>query len=158
MTLDDRGQIGFPSEGPVGQATPLEARSEEGVGNGSRCVADEERGLEGKGEALDDRARLALLDGRKRLLCERRDGRLAREADLREQRLRRFGLAAKRPERVEANDVARSLPDREQRLLAIEPRHARLLDEPVPAETLERLGRVPRPALADPVLRDGGRE
>ena len=66
--------------------------------------------------------------------------------------------AAQRAQHVERHDVARALPDRRQRHLAIQARHAGLLDVAVAAEALERLERVARPALADPVLADRGRE
>ena len=75
-----------------------------------------------------------------------------------EEHLRRLGLPAQRPQGVEADDVARSLPDREERLLPVETRQARLLDVAVPTEALERLGRMSGASLADPVLRDRGRE
>ena len=53
------------------------------------------------------------------------------------QRVRR---AAHRPQHVERDDVARALPDRVQRRLAVEPGQPRLLDVAVAAEHLHRLG------------------
>ena len=61
--------------------------------------------------------------------------------------------ARRTTEDVEADDVARPLPDREQRRLPVDARQHRLLDVAVAADALERLGRVRRAALADPVLR-----
>ena len=62
------------------------------------------------------------------------------------------GSLCHRAQHVEADDVARAFPDAVERRLAIEPRHHRLLDVAVAAEALERLGRVHRRALAQPVL------
>src|SRR5881227_877489 len=76
----------------------------------------------------------------------------ARLPDLAEQRLHRLRLARHGAQDVEADDVARPLPDRVERRLAVEARHHGLLDVAVPAEALERLGDVHRRPLADPVL------
>jgi hypothetical protein len=43
-------------------------------------------------------------------------------------------LTHDRPQDVERRDVARSLPDRVQRRIAVEQRHPRVLDEPVASE------------------------
>ena len=63
------------------------------------------------------------------------------------ERVDRLGIAAQRAQDVEADHVARSFPDRLQRLLAVDARQHRLLDVAVPAEALERLGRVAGPRL-----------
>ena len=63
-----------------------------------------------------------------------------------------------RPQHVEALDVARALPDRGQRRLAVEARHARLLDVAVAAEALEASTACAGRPLADPVLEHGGGE
>ena len=71
------------------------------------------------------------------------------------------GSRAMRAQHVQADDVARTLPDRVDRRLAVEPRQDRFLDVAVAAEAFERLGDDRRRALADPVLGDrasrGGR-
>ena len=74
------------------------------------------------------------------------------QADLGEPGLEHLGLAAQGTQHVERVDVARALPDRVQRRLAEEQRHAGLLDVAVAAEALQRLGHHHRGALADPEL------
>ena len=64
------------------------------------------------------------------------------------------GDCDQRAQDVERVDVARALPDRVQRRLAVEARHAGLLDVAVAAEALQRLARRGSGALADPVLAD----
>ena len=78
--------------------------------------------------------------------------------DLVEEHLERARRARQRAQHVEAHDVARSLPDRRQRRLAVQARHARLLDIAGAAEALERLERVVGGALAAPELADRGRQ
>ena len=56
------------------------------------------------------------------------------------------------PQHVEADDVARPLPDAVERALAEQPGHHRLLDVAVAAQALERLAHHGRLALAHPVL------
>ncbi len=68
------------------------------------------------------------------------------------------GSRAQRPQDVERVDVARALPDRVQRRLAVEPRQPALLDVPVAAEALQRLADDGRRPLADPVLADRHRQ
>ena len=75
-----------------------------------------------------------------------------------EEDLERARRARQRAQHVEADDVARALPDRRERRLAVQARHARLLDVAGAAEALERLERVVRGALAGPVLADRGRQ
>ena len=75
-------------------------------------------------------------------------------ADLGPERLHRGRLAGQRAQHVECVDVARALPDRVQRRLAVEPRQPALLDVAVAAEALQRLADHRRGALADPVLAD----
>ena len=52
----------------------------------------------------------------------------------------RLGLAGQRAQHVEGVDVARALPDRVERRLAVEQRQPGLLDVAVAAEALQRLG------------------
>ena len=80
------------------------------------------------------------------------------EPHLGQERLGRLGLARERTEDVERVDVSRALPDRVERALAEEPRQLRLLDVAVAAEALERLRDERRRPLADPELRDRGRQ
>ena len=84
--------------------------------------------------------------------------RAAGQLALLEERGQPVRLLHHRAQHVERGDVARALPDRVERGVAVEPRHARLLDVAVAAQALERLDRVLRRALADPVLLDRGRE
>src|SRR4051794_39660712 len=115
-------------------------------------MAGEERRLEREGEALDRPAGARLVLDRERPLGDAVERRVACQADLVEERLDRLRIAGGRAQHVEADDVARALPDREERLLPVDPREARRLDEAVAAEAFERLRRVARAALADPVL------
>lgn len=78
-----------------------------------------------------------------------------RGGDLGLERRHDLGFPGEGAQHVQRGDVAGALPDRVQRGLAEEPRHARLLDVAVAAQAFEGLGRVRRPALADPVLADG---
>ncbi len=82
----------------------------------------------------------------------------ARVLELVQEHLQRARGAHQRAQHVEAHHVARALPDRGQRRLAVEARHPRLLDVAVAAEALQRLEGVVGGALADPVLRHGGRQ
>ena len=66
------------------------------------------------------------------------------------------GLLDDRPQHVQRGHVARALPDRVQRRIAVQQRHPRLLDEPVAAQALERLGGMRRGPLGHPVLHDRG--
>ena len=66
------------------------------------------------------------------------------------------GERDERAQHVEADHVARALPDRGQRRLAVQARHPGLLDVAVAAEALQRLERVVGRALAGPVLADRG--
>src|SRR5256885_1193913 len=67
--------------------------------------------------------------------------------ELCEVHLQRAGRARQRPQDVEAHDVARALPDRGQRRLAVQTRHPRVLDVAVAPVALERLARVRGRAL-----------
>ena len=96
------------------------------------------------------RARARARPGARRRRCASRD--------LGEEHLERARRARQRAQHVEAHDVARALPDRGERRLAVEARHARLLDVAVAAEALQRLERVVGGALARPVLADGRRQ
>ena len=82
----------------------------------------------------------------------------ARRLHFGEERLHRLRRAHHAAQHVEAVDVAGALPDRVERHLAVEPRHARELHVAVPAQALERLRHVPYGALADPVLGHGKAE
>ena len=82
----------------------------------------------------------------------------ARALELGHERLPALRLPGERAEDIEAVDVARPLPHRVDRALAVEAGQDRLLDVAVAAEALERLGDERRRRLADPELRHGGRE
>jgi hypothetical protein len=84
--------------------------------------------------------------------------RAASELALLEERGQPVGLLHHRAQDVERRDVARALPDRVERRVAQETRHAGLLDVAVPAQALERLDGVTGGALADVVLHHGGRD
>ena len=75
-----------------------------------------------------------------------------------QERRQALGLLDDRAQHVERGDVARALPDRVQRRVAVQQRQARLLDEAVAAQALERLGGMGGGALGDPVLHDRGGE
>ena len=163
---DDRLRVDAGRERAVLQAGVAgEAGGAERVGDGGRRVAHEQRALQREGHALDD-APGALLDRVRvaELVAQRRGERIepgvaaGRLAELVEVRVEDTipADAAQRAQHVERHDVARALPDRGQRHLAVQPRHAGLLDVAVAAEALERLERVARAALADPVLADRG--
>ena len=150
---------------PAGQgaegAAPVaaEARGAEGVGDRRIAEADHERALEHQRHALDQapRPRLDPLEVGELVAQRGRGGVEARVGagglvDLGEEGLERLRPADHRPQHVEALDVARALPDRVQRRLAIEARHPRLLDVAVAAEALERLAGVRDGPLAEPVL------
>ena len=144
----------------------LQARGAERVGDGRVAEADEQRGLQRERHPLDDAARAGLdvLEVRQLVAQRGAEGvearlRAGRLADLVRERL--DGLAG-------SSTIARStssactFPEPSQieasGRLAVEPRHPRLLDVAVAAEALERLARVGRGALADPVLEDRGRD
>ena len=76
----------------------------------------------------------------------------ARQLALGEERRQRLRLLRERAQDVEGGHVAGALPDRVERRVAQEARHPGLLHVAVTAEALERLVRVSRGALADPVL------
>src|SRR5829696_4824737 len=148
----------------VRRAEPARA---ERVGNGWWSVADQQGGLECEREVLDRAAGEPLrvvtrdLAQRRRERVEVRvEPRIAAAAlpALGEERRQPVGLARQRAQHVERDHVAGSLPDPVQRRVAQQPGHRRLLDVAVAAEALERLGRVRRRALADPVLHHGGAE
>jgi hypothetical protein len=107
-------------------------------------VAHEQRALQAQGHALDD-APGARLD---RVVVGELGARLRREGveprvgarglvDLGEEDLERLGALGQRAQDVERHDVARALPDRGQRGLAVQARHARRLHVAVAAEALE---------------------
>ena len=72
--------------------------------------------------------------------------------DLGEEGVERLGAAGQRAQDVEGHDVARALPDRAQRRLAVQARHPRRLDVAVAAQALQCLESVAGGALADVVL------
>ena len=126
-----------------------------------RAVAHEQRALQAQRHALDDAARAGLeRGGVGELVLELRHARVEarvgalRLLDLGQEHLERAGRTCQGAQHVEAHDVARALPDRGQRRLAVEARHPRLLDVAGAAEALERLEGVVRRALARPVLAD----
>ena len=142
-------------------ASPARRDAQNASATAARRVAHEQRALQRERHPLDDAPR-AQLDrlGVGELVAQRGGERVQARVgagglvDLVEERLSTSGEAAERAQDVERHDVARALPDRGQRHLAVQPRHAGLLDVAVAAEALERLERVARPALADPVLAD----
>ena len=154
-----------PEHAPARLAQPAGA---ERVGDRGRRVADEQRALEGEREVLDRAARepLRVVAGElgERAPAARRGARRAARSAPRPRSHsarkagRPVGLARERAQDVERDHVARALPDAVERRVAQQPRHRRLLDVAVAAEALERLGRVRRRALADPVLHDRGAE
>ena len=141
-------------------ASPARRDGAERVGDRGRRVAHEQRALQRERHPLDDAAR-ARLDrlGVGELVAQRarrtRRGARRRRPPRRPRRGTPRSASGARPARAarRGHDVARALPDRRQRHLAVQARHARLLDVAVAAEALERLERVAGAALADPVLR-----
>ena len=168
MALDDRGRSRPRPAGcrRRGRQSPSSREAQKASATAGSAVADQQRALQRQRHPLDQAARPRLRSPR---------GRRAR----REARRRRrpgggsprgassisakkassdSGLSGHRPQHVEALDVARSLPDRVERRLAVEARHPGLLDVAVAAQALQRLDRVDRRALAGPVLEHRGRE
>ena len=145
-------------------APPVAAqpRSAKRVGARRVGVADHQRSLEHQRHPLDHAPgpRLDRLEVGE-LLAQGRGRRVEAGVgpggliDLGEEGIGGLGAADHRPQHVEALDVARALPDRVQRRLAIQARHPRLLDVAVAAEALERLAGVRHGALAEPVLEHG---
>src|SRR2546426_2392208 len=105
MTIDDGGPIRPPRERAVRESTLPEPRGEKRAGNRFGRVPEQERGLQGEREPLDEAARLAFFCLRERPLGEPGEPRLAREADLLEEHLRRLRLPAKRTQDVQADHV-----------------------------------------------------
>ncbi len=150
--------------GSVPKARPavaLQAGGAEGVGDGLVAEADQQRALQGERHPLDHAAR-ALLE---RLESESSSRSSATNASSRgsapaaspisaKKASRESRAARHRPQHVERLDVARALPDRGQRALAEQAGHPRLLHVAVAPEALQRLDRVARGPLADPVLED----
>ncbi len=111
------------------------------------------------------RARVSSVAGSRELALQLASTRASRRASApcacstsSQEHLERARRARQRAQHVEAHHVARALPDRGQRRLAVQARHPRLLDVAVAAEALERLERVVRGALARPVLADRRRQ
>ena len=142
-----------------------QARGAEGVGDRRRRVAHQQRALQAQRHVLDHSPR-TLLERRRigeltlQLAHARVQPRVGalRQLHLGQEHLQRPRLLDERAQHVEADHVARALPDRGERRLAVEPRHARLLHIACAAETLERLERMVRRALAHPVLADRRRQ
>ena len=65
---------------------------------------------------------------------------------------RGIAIVGERAQHVEAHHVARALPDRIDRRLAIKPRHDALLDVAIAAEALHRFVDETGRGLADPIL------
>src|SRR5205814_3638416 len=107
VALDDRGEVDPARERPVHPAVAGEER----VGDRRIAVAPEQRSLQAEREPLDEPARVRLVDVA--------DGWAEIRIELREECLQRLRLAPDRAEHIERDDVARALPDRRQRLLAI---------------------------------------
>ena len=157
MAVDDALEVEAGGEGAEGSApVAVEAAGAEGVGDRFVAVADQEGGLEGEGHALDHAAGAGLDRGDVAGEFVAEGGGEGGEAglgggavgDLGEEGLDRGGALHHRAEDVEALDVAAALPDRVERALAEEARHAGLLDVAVAAEALEALARVGGGALA----------
>src|SRR5262249_40300141 len=140
-------------------------RGAERVGDRRVAVADEQRALQAQRHRFDD-APGACLERRGvgELLLELADARVEpgvgarRLLDLAQEHLERAWRTGQRAQDVEAHHVARALPDRCQGRLAVQARHAGLLDVARAAEALQRLESVIRRALAGPVLADGRRQ
>ena len=137
------------------RAAPVaaEARGAEGVGDRRVAVADQQRALQHERHPLDEPARPRLDRRRGRSSSARRLSARGVAGAARRRRASSTsakkassacGLRAMRAQDVEALDVARALPDRVERRLAVEARHPGLLDVAVAAEALERLARVRR--------------
>ena len=142
--------------GSVPYARPpiaAEAGGEERVRDLGRCVADEQRRLQRGRERFDEPARARLV----RELGAARPRRASGGSGSSSPRNASSASGSRSSARStsSAMHVARALPDRVERALAVEARQARLLDVAVAAETLERLGDERRRRLAHPVLRDG---
>ena len=126
---------GGPPPGPRPDAGPRTGRH---PGAAARCRLAAERVVEPALELVD----VAIEPGaRPRPPARTRPGRR------RGRRARGRSPAARRGRRR-----CRALPDRVQRRVTVEHRQARVLDEAVAAETLQRLGGMGGGALADPVL------
>ena len=156
--------------------SPPEPGGAERVGDGRRGVADEQRALQRERELLDEAAgpELALVHPAPVAWTPPQRARDASRTRARWASSRASPPAASSHSAMNAGSpsgsltIARrtssaaTLPEPSQiefeRRAAIEQRHPGILDEAVAAETLERLGRVRRGALADPVLHDRGRE
>ena len=158
-----RSREGEPGRAACRRRRPApRARRAERVGHLGRAVPEQQRALERDREPLEQTAG-ALSSGsaaRARAGDRRVEPRVRAggEPHLREERVGASRARARGAQDVERVDVSRALPDRVQRALAVQPRQLRLLDVAVAAEALERLGDERRRALADPVLRDRGRE
>ena len=160
MPLDDGAEPVRRVQRAVGRtALAGDAGREERVGDGRRGVPDEERGLERERRAArrsrGPATRRASSSARSTPVVRRRSsaGRISSSSASADSGSRRAARSTSRQ-----MTLPRALPDRLQRLLPVHARQHRLLDEAVAAEALERLGRVARAALADPVLRDRGRD
>ena len=161
MPVDDRREVETGRERPVDGTPVAEARGEKGVGDRRIAVPHEERALERERQPLDHAPRPAFEAVRLgQLGADPRDGsvELRRELDLREECLERRRLLLDRAQDVERVYVPRALPDRVERAFAEEARQLRLLDVAVSAQALERLRDKRRRPLADPELRDRGRQ
>ena len=122
----------------------VESRRAERLRRLGRTVADEQRALERHGEQLEQAPCAFLVRVDERSIESRERGveagiRAGGEAHLRQERLGALGLPRQRAQHVQRVHVARALPDRVDRALAVEPRQLRLLDVAVAAEALERL-------------------
>src|SRR5581483_8710335 len=146
MPVDDPGEVGAGRQGPEGLA-PVATESRRAERTRDRLVteAQQQGALEGERHSLDELpgARLDALDLGEvpaQIGDMRVEPRLARSlADLGEEGVDGIRALDHRPQDIEALDVARALPDRGEWGLAIEARHARLLDVAVAAEALQAL-------------------
>src|SRR5581483_10542185 len=122
MPVDDPGEVGAGRQGPEGLA-PVATESRRAERTRDRLVteAQQQGALEGERHSLGE---VPAQIGDMRV-----EPRLARSlADLGEEGVDGIRALDHRPQDIEALDVARALPDRGEWGLAIEARHARLLD------------------------------
>ena len=164
VARDDRLEIAAGGQRSVLEATAaFEARGAEGVGDRGRRMANQQGGLQCERHVLHEatcpgferlRLRLGVVKGGAELREVGVEARIGAGCllDLGEEHLRREGCAGERAQHVERHHVARPLPDRHQRRLAVQTRHPGVLHVAVAAEALHRLVGVVRCALAHPVL------
>src|SRR5690606_33424013 len=133
----------------------------EGLRDGIRGMPNEQRPLPGerhhfrnaarfrlKAAAVADHGLQSLQMGIQKMVSA------ARLVDFRKERVQRPGILIERAQHIEADHIARSLPDAVDRRLAVKPRQDALLDIAGAAVTLHRLIDEVGGTLADPVFAD----